>query len=335
MPPPSASARYKLVETDAQKELASFEDAVRAGLASEPKSIPCRFLYDEQGSQLFEEICDLPEYYLTRAERSILGKYADEIAGLLPSPIALAELGSGSSAKTRLLIEALLRAHGRLRYVPVDISPKILERSTRTLLDDYAALEVCAIASEYREGLRHVGAEEGRARLVAWLGSSIGNLTREEASVFLASLHAELATRDRLLVGIDLRKQPDVLLAAYDDDAGVTARFSLNLLARANRELGADFDTAGFRHHAAYDESDGRVQIDLVSLRRQQVRIAKLEATVEFGAGECIHIENAFKYSFEEIDVLAAAAGLRLDRRWLDAEGRFSLNLFAPLPRAG
>lgn len=335
MSSPPASTRFTIVETDAERELASFADAVRIGLGSEPKAIPCRFLYDERGSRLFEAICDLPEYYPSRTERSILEKYADEIACRLPGPIALAELGSGSSSKTRLLIEALLRAHGRLRYVPVDICPEILERSTRTLLDDYAALEVCAIASEYREGLRHVGAEAGRARLVAWLGSSVGNLTRDEAGGFLGCVHAELEPRDRLLLGIDLRKERAVLEAAYDDAAGVTARFSLNLLERANRELGADFDTGGFRHRAVYHEREGRVRIDLVSLRSQRIRIAELGTTVEFGEGEPLHVEDAFKYSFDEIDHLAAAAGLRLERRWLDAENRFSLNLFAPCPRSG
>lgn len=330
MPPPSVSDRYSLLDTDAEPELASFAEATRAGLSGEAKSIPCRFLYDARGSELFERICELPEYYLTRAEHAILEKHAHEIAALTPGPVTLAELGSGNASKTRLLIEALLEHHGSLRYVPVDISPEILERSSRQLLDAYDALEVRAIASEYRDGLREVGTAGGRTRLVAWLGSSIGNLTREEAAGFLHNVSAELLPTDRLLVGIDLRKEPAVIEAAYDDAAGVTARFSLNLLARANRELGADFDLSGFRHRAVYHEPEGRVRIDLQSLRDQHVRLEELGMTVHFEAGECLHVENAFKYSLEEIRDLAKPAGLRVDRYWLDAEERFSLNLFAP-----
>lgn len=331
MPPLSVSDRYSLLDTGSEPELASFEDATRVGLSGDAKSIPCRFLYDARGSELFERICELPEYYLTRAERSILEKHAQEVAALMPGPITLAELGSGNASKTRLLIEALLQHHGSLRYVPVDISPEILERSSRQLLDDYEALEVRAIASEYRDGLREVGTGGGHTRLVAWLGSSIGNLTREEATAFLRGVGSELVPTDRLLIGIDLRKETAVIEAAYDDAAGVTARFSLNLLARANRELGADFDLSGFRHQAVYDEPNGQVRIDLRSLHDQRVRLETLGMTVHFEAGECLHVENAFKYSFEEIEDLAGAAGLRIDRRWLDAEERFSLNLLAPV----
>ena len=328
---PGAHPRYSIVRDDREEHLASFAEEVERGLSAPPRSIPCRFLYDEAGSKLFEEICDLPEYYLTRAEREILQDRADEIAQAFESgPITLAEFGSGSSVKTRLLIEGLLRGHGRLRYLPVDISPSILEASALELLDDYDALEVRAIASEYHEGLRHVHADESRAKLVVWLGSSLGNLPRDEAAGFLRRVRAALEPRDRLLVGVDLRKDAASLEAAYDDAAGVTGRFSLNLLARANRELDASFSLADFRHRACYDDEAGRVIIDLVSERAQRVRIGALDLELAFEAGEAIHIEDSWKYSETEIDALAEEADLRTESRWLDGQGRFSLNLFEP-----
>jgi dimethylhistidine N-methyltransferase len=325
-----AHPRYTIVRDDRKEHLASFADEVERGLGERPCSIPCRFLYDEVGSKLFEEICETPEYYLTRVEREILEERADEIAADFDGPITLVELGSGSSVKTRLLIEGLLRAHGRLRYLPVDISPSILEESSLALLDAYEALEVHAIASEYRDGLRHVSGDEGRAKLVVWLGSSIGNLDREEASDFLAVVRGALDRQDRVLVGVDLRKDKEVLETAYDDSAGVTARFSLNLLSRINRELGGDFALPAFRHRAVYQEREGRVAIDLISQQAQRISIEGLDLDLEFEAGEAIHIEDAWKYAPAEIDALAASASFELDRRWLDAEGRFSINLLAP-----
>ena len=326
----AAGARFSLIESAEGRDRASFAGDVSAGLASDPKRIPCRFLYDEVDSRLFEEICELPEYYVTRAEREILVERADEIAGCFGRPITLAELGSGSSTKTRLLIEAFLRRHGRLRYLPVDISRSILEASALELLERYGSLEIRAIVSEYAAGLHHVGAENERPKLVAWLGSNIGNLGRGEAAEFLARVRRTLAPADRLLVGIDLRKPAQVLEAAYDDSRGVTARFSLNLLERVNRELGGHFDPAAFRHRARYLEAEGRVVIDLVSLGTQRVAIDDLDLELELAEGEGIHVEDSYKYSPQEIRELAGAADLRLERAWQDAGGRFRLNLLAP-----
>ncbi len=327
---PPATARFSLVEDAAGRDVASFGEAVQTGLGRDPKRLPCRFLYDEAGSLLFEEICDLPEYYLTRAEREILVRRAAEIAALFAEPITLAELGSGSSSKTRLLIEAFLRQHGRLRYVPLDISRSILETSALALLERYGSLEIRAIASDYARGLRHVRAETQRRKLIVWLGSTIGNLGRQEAAGFLGSVRQSLAPADRMLVGIDLRKDPAALEAAYDDAQGVTARFSLNLLERINRELGGRFDVKHFRHRAVYHEPEGRVAIEVVSTRAQSVRVEDLDLELEFAAGEAIHIEDSFKYSAQEIEALAGAAGLRVECRWHDPGGRFSLNLLAP-----
>ena len=326
----AAPARFSLIESQEGRDRASFAGEVGTGLAGDPKRIPCRFLYDEVGSRLFEEICELPEYYVTRTEREILVERADAIAGRFDCPITLVELGSGSSTKTRLLFEAFLRRHGRLRYVPVDISRSVLEASALELLERYRSLEIRAIVSEYSAGLRHVGAERERPKLVVWLGSNIGNLGRAEAAEFLGRLRRTLAPADRLLLGIDLRKPAPVLEAAYDDSRGVTARFSLNLLERVNRELGGHFDPARFRHRARYLEVDGRVVIELVSTRAQTVSIDDLGLALDFAEGECIHVEDSYKYSPREIRELAGAADLRLERAWQDAGGRFRLSLLAP-----
>jgi dimethylhistidine N-methyltransferase len=323
------SSRYSLAEIDPHEEHDAFREEIAAGLSAERKRIPCRFLYDEAGSGLFEEICELPEYYVTRAERQILEDHSDEIAACFAEPISLAELGSGSSAKTRLLIEAFLRRQGTLRYVPVDISRSMLDESARELLDDYGGLEIHAIAGEYLDGLRRVRGETGRPKLIAWLGSNVGNFDRAAAGRFLGRIRDALGERDRLLLGVDLRKDRTVLESAYDDAAGVTARFNLNLLERINRDLDGDFDVRGFAHRATYLEDEGRVVLELVSCRDQQVRIGALDLVVGLAAGEGIHTEDSYKYSFEEVAALAAAADLEVERRWLDARGDYSLYLLS------
>jgi L-histidine N-alpha-methyltransferase len=322
--------RLRLIRTPATIDPSEFAHAVETGLTAKPKYLPCRYLYDEEGSQLFEEICELPEYYLTRAERSILREHAQEIAARFDGPVTLAELGSGSASKTRIIIDALLARHGALRYVPVDISPSMLEESSRALLDEYRSLEILAIAGEYREGLRRLARETHRPKLILWLGSNVGNLYREEAAEFLESLRRLMAPHDRLLVGIDLRKDRDVLERAYDDARGVTAKFILNLLARINRELGGQFDLSAFHHRAVYNQEEGRVEICLVSKKAQAVAIEGLDLVVPFKKGETIDTEYSFKYSPVEIDNLAFDAGLRIERQWLDHMRRFSVNLLAP-----
>ena len=325
----SASSRFQLTESGARRDREGFAEAVREGLTAAHKFLPCRFLYDQAGSKLFEEICALPEYYVTRAEREILETRAGELAGTFDERITLAELGSGSSVKTCLLIEALLARQGALRYVPVDISRTILEESALGLLESYPALEVHAIAAEYEAGLRHVHAETG-TKLVAWLGSNVGNFERDAAAAFLRAVRANLDPEDRLLVGFDLRKDAAILEAAYDDPAGVTARFNLNLLARINRELGGDFDLSHFAHRATWNEDEGRVEMELVSLAAQCIPIAHLDLEIDFADGEPIHTEYSFKYSHAEIEALAEASGLTPRESWQDPQTRFSLNLFAP-----
>jgi L-histidine Nalpha-methyltransferase len=324
----SVETRLTLVEADSAVP-SDFAADVRAGLSARHKHLSCRYFYDAEGSRLFEQICELPEYYLTRAELSILQARADEIAASCPDDAALVELGSGSATKTRTLIEAMLRGRDRVRYVPIDISRSMLEESSRALLDAYADVEITAIAAEYRAGLRWLRHQREQPKLVLWLGSNVGNFGRRDAARFLRGVRASLSAGDRLLMGVDLRKARAVLEAAYDDAAGVTAAFNLNLLARINRELGGQFDLDGFAHRARWNERLGRIEIHIVSRRAQVVRIAALGMDVAFRAGEAIYSESSYKYSVAEIERLARAAGLVVERRWLDEGRRFSLNLLA------
>jgi L-histidine Nalpha-methyltransferase len=330
MPILGIPARLRLMEFDQNGHRAAFAQDVLAGLTAVPKRLPCRYFYDAQGSQLFEEICGLPEYYLTRAEREILTERSGEIAALFQVETVMVELGSGSAAKTRLLIEAFLNRYPRLSYMPVDISPSMLEESSRSLLADYPRLEITGIAATYEDGLARLQDETGRPKLILWLGSNVGNLDRAEATRFLCQVRRTMTARDRLLVGIDLRKERTTLERAYDDAQGVTARFNLNLLTRINQELGGRFDLDAFRHRAVYDEPLGRVEMHLESIRAQRVRIEQLDLEVAFTAGETIHTENSYKYSPVEISALAAGAALRVERQWFDAGRQFSLNLLAP-----
>jgi dimethylhistidine N-methyltransferase len=329
--PTSSRDRFRLIASAPEDRRAAFARDVRAGLTASPKRLSCCYFYDQEGSLLFEAICDLPEYYVTRAEEEVLRAHAGEVVAGLPPPVCLVELGSGTSSKTRLLIEELLRRQGSLLYVPLDICRVVLEDSARELLRDYAGLEVLAVAAEYREGLRHLAAEGARSRLILWLGSNVGNFGRDEAAAFLRRVRETMTAADRLLLGVDLRKDRAVLEPAYDDARGVTAEFNRNLLGRINRELGGHFDLSGFRHRAFYDDEAGRVEMHLVSERAQRVRIDALGLEAEFAAGEAVHTENSYKYSLAEIDALASAAGLRPEARWADAAGRFSVNLLAPL----
>lgn len=329
---PSIRPRFRLIAMDASARLAAFARDVQAGLTSRPKRLSCCYFYDGEGSLLFEEICELPEYYLPRAEREILQAHAAELAAWFAGDITLVELGSGNAAKTRILIGAFLRRQETLCYVPVDICRTVLEESSRQLLKDYPHLEILAVAGEYHEGLRHLNTE-ARPKLVLWLGSNVGNFDRPEAAQFLRRVRATMSPRDRLLMGVDLRKDRAVLERAYDDARGVTAQFNLNLLARINRELDGHFDLTKFRHRAVYREDMGRIEMYLDSVCAQQVAIDRLGLKVPFAPGEAIHTENSYKYSFAEIEELAAGAGLSVEQRWLDNERRFSVNLLAPMEK--
>jgi L-histidine N-alpha-methyltransferase len=326
-----AGERLRVERLAARAAGGGFAEDVRRGLTATPKRLFPKYFYDELGSQLFEAICLLPEYYLTRAEAEIFAAHSEEIveAAARGGRVTLCELGSGSAAKTRRIIDALLARQRELLYVPVDISPAALEASATALLEAYPALRVTAYAGDYDAALPRLAEnfDEGARALVLFLGSNVGNFDREEARAFLRSLRRVLRAGDALLLGADLKKAAAALEAAYDDPLGVTAAFNLNLLARINRELGADFRPRDFRHVAAYDEREGRVEMHLESLRDQRVEIRALGLSVTFSEGERVHTENSYKYDLEDLAALASATGFRLARTWLDSQERFSSNL--------
>ncbi|MEM9801821.1 MAG: L-histidine N(alpha)-methyltransferase [Planctomycetota bacterium] len=316
---------------DAPVEAADdFGTDVARSLSRNPKRIDCRWLYDARGSEIFDAICELDDYYPTRAEAEILGARSDDIVDLVHDDAVFVELGSGSSIKTRRLLDAFFRERDTLEYVPIDISRAALESSARDLLDDYDDLEVTGIVGEYERGFEWMEERKDREKLIVWLGSTIGNFDREAAKAFLSRLRRHMTDRDRLLIGVDLRKDRDVLERAYDDSEGVTADFTLNVLERMNRELGGHFDVDGFEHNAVYQEDEGRVVLSLESKRDQTVRVDDVDLDLTFAEGERIHVEDSYKYSFEEIDDLARSSGFEVAERWLDGESRFSVNLFRP-----
>ena len=315
---------HNLVRRD---PLTGLAEDVRKGLSAQPKRFLPKYFYDELGSQLFEAICLLPEYYLTRAENDILQRYSDEIVAAISGQKTLVEMGSGSASKTRLIIEALLRRQSELLFMPVDISATALESSSRILLQSYPRLTIEAYAADYFAGLAELGKKPRARTLALFLGSNISNFDPDEALRFLRAMRSVLQKGDALLLGADLKKDPAILDAAYNDALGVTSAFNLNVLARINRELGGTFDLRAFKHRAFYNQSEGRVEIYIESLADQRVRIEKLDLEIEFAAGELIHTENSYKYDKANIAHLAVATGFELSRTWLDSEERFSSNL--------
>lgn len=299
-----------------------------AGLTSAPKQLPPKWFYDERGSELFEEITRLPEYYPTRAEREILRAHASEIAAASCAHI-LVELGAGSADKTRLLLDALRDSGTLRRYVPVDVSEAALYAASSRVQVAYAGLAVQAVVSDFEA---HLGlpAADG-PRMAAFLGSTIGNLIPAERAEFLASLRAGLNAGDSLLLGTDLVKDPGTLVAAYDDAAGVTAAFNKNVLRVLNRELGGDFDLNAFDHVAVWDSSAEWIEMRLRSAADQTVKLAALDLVVAFDRGEEMRTEVSAKFRRESVQAELAAAGFDLRAWWTDALGRFGLSLSVPM----
>lgn len=306
-----------------------FAPLVREGLTREgQKELPSKFFYDQAGSALFDQICLLPEYGLTRAEERILSRHAAEIVKNLPQPIAVAELGSGTGKKTRLLLEALCRRHA-LSYYPIEISASALAACEREL-NDIRCISIVGFEREYLDGLLEVAARrlEGQHLLVLFLGSTIGNFDGEASRHFLRQLRAVLWEGDFLLLGADLQKPVDALLAAYNDPRGVTAAFNRNLLARINRELGGDFALDQFAHEAIFDRATYSVEMHLRSCREQIVTIPGADLVVKFARGETIWTETCHKYSLRELRTMAIDAGFRPAGTWLDSTWPFAESLW-------
>jgi L-histidine N-alpha-methyltransferase len=305
-----------------------FAADVRSGLSSVPKTLSPRYFYDDLGGILFEAICRLPEYYVTRAEDQILVERSGEIIASFDRPMKLVELGSGAATKTRRIIEAILSRQPALRYVAIDIDATGAQKTAEALTAEYRGLSVSPIAATFEAGIARFAADfpgdETEATLALFLGSTIGNLEADARRQLLRSVRGALRQGDALLLGADRVKSPEVLVPAYDDALGVTAAFNRNLLVRINRELGADFNVGAFRHLARYDEVLQRIEMHLVSEIEQQVTIPAADLRVDFAAGESIHTENSYKFSRDSIEALARECGFVLDRSWTDEQQLFA-----------
>lgn len=312
---------------DLEPDAVSFRSDVLSGLAMHPKSLPPKYFYDRRGCELFEAICELDEYYPTRTEMAMMREHAADMAGCLGPDSVLIEFGSGSSRKTRVLIEALRP----FAYVPIDIAAGAVQESGHALAASYPDMQVVAVCADYSRPfvLPDIAAAGARRRAIYFPGSTIGNFTVPEATAFLRQALALAQPGGAMLVGVDLKKDHALLNAAYDDAKGVTAEFNLNLLARMNRELAADFDVHRFRHRAFYEPELGRIEMHLESLCHQRVMVDG--RAFEFDAGETIHTENSYKYSVDEFRALAREAGFEPARCWTDPAHLFSVHyLVAP-----
>lgn len=310
---------------DLQPDAGSFLDDVVTGLSQRQKALSPKYFYDPRGCELFEAICELPEYYPTRTEMAMMRARVREIAQRLGPDCVLIEYGSGSSRKTRVLISAL----NPVAYVPIDIAGAHLRASAHALAGRLPGLRIIAVCADYSRPLElpeidNLGA---RRRIVYFPGSTIGNFTVPEAQEFLIGARRLVGAGGAMLVGVDLKKDHGMLHAAYNDAQGVTAAFNLNVLARINRELGANFDLAAFRHQAFYNAEAGRIEMHLESLRDQQAALGGI--TFSFRAGETIHTENSYKYSVAEFQTLARAAGFEPEACWTDPGQLFSVHYLA------
>ncbi|HEU5116100.1 MAG TPA: L-histidine N(alpha)-methyltransferase [Isosphaeraceae bacterium] len=305
------------------RDAGAFGLRTRQGLSCMPKTLPCQFFYDEAGSQLFEQICDLPEYYLTRTEDAILNTHAAGMVDGFSRAPAIVELGSGSSTKTRRLLSAARNRYRDIHYIPIDVSPSILSESAQSLSLDFPGLHVTGFAADYRVALARLSEQLRRPTLFVFLGSSLGNYETPEAIDLLTHITCAMSSDDALLLGTDLDKDPTILEAAYDDAQGVSAAFNKNILTRINRELGGNFQLDRFAHKARYNKDLHRVEMHLVSLHEQTVTIPGCRLSVRFWKGESIHTESSHKYTPADLADLADQAGLIEEAAWTDPDALF------------
>ncbi len=297
-------------------------EEVLRGLNARPRRLPPKLFYDAAGSRLFDEITETPEYYPTRTERGMLQDFAGEMVRQAGKNLTLIELGAGSASKTQLLIRAILRRQLRAEFYPVDVSSSALQDALKSLNGHFPRLRVSPIVADYTHRLPELSSLAGR-KLVLFLGSTIGNFEPEEAKAFLKNVRRSLIPGDTLLIGFDLSKDADVLHAAYNDAAGITARFNKNMLVRINRELGGTFDLEGFEHVAFWNRRKLRIEMHLESVYEQTVWIEDLGRGFHFEQGERIHTENSYKFNMASIERLLRKAGFRLEKSWTDAKGWF------------
>ncbi len=318
-----ALARSTRPQPQSAEESAFAADVLR-GLNATPKRIPAKYFYDDAGSLLFDRITDLPEYYPTRCEMGILQAHAAEIWKLIPEGAALVELGAGSNKKARILLKAAPKLSA---YVPVDICGEMIEREAVELRRDFPKLNITPVTADFtKEFELPPEAKAAPVRVGFFPGSTIGNFEPHEAAAFMNNVAQILGAGAILIIGVDLIKPVEVLKAAYNDKAGITAKFNLNLLKRINRKLGGTFNLDGFEHHAIYNRARNRIEMHLASLKRQKVKV--LGETIDFRAGETIHTENSYKYSIESLSALARGVGWSPVKAWTDADKYFSIQAF-------
>jgi L-histidine N-alpha-methyltransferase len=299
------------------------------GLTEQPKTLSPWLFYDQEGSRLFEEITELPEYYVTRTERNILAQHADEIVAAAAGGrgLSMIELGAGTATKTGLLLNAAVELQGSVTYYPIDVSASALEEARTRLEAELPEVTVEPIVADYTEGMRQNSALRAGRRLVLYIGSSIGNFSPADAVEVLRGVRSQLQPGDGLLLGTDMVKDTRLLHAAYDDAAGVTAKFNMNLLTRINRELDANFNPQLFRHQARWNEQQSRIEMHLESLLAQKVEVRALDLQVKFRLGETIHTENSYKFTDQRVVTLLSRAGFKLRQQWSDAKGWFTVYL--------
>lgn len=317
--------RFSLFNLDGYKNISTFAEDVYSGLTSTPKTLPPKYFYDYEGSELFEKICRTPEYYVTRTEASILKRYSHEIAARNPDKKVIVELGSGSSIKTRYILSAFISRVGAVTYVPIDVSD-ILVTSGNALLNDFEGLTVNGILGEYEESIEAAGKIFDEPKFIVFLGSSIGNFDLSHAGEFLKTISGSMKNDDSLLIGFDMVKDTETLKRAYNDSLGVTADFNKNILKRINAELDGEFDLDKFSHKADFNHTESRMEMHLISRENQQVKLNG-SCIVDFQKGESIHTENSYKFTPQMIDDLADTASLRVKKVWNDDQNYFSLTL--------
>jgi len=320
--------RLSYYEPSGNKSQKTFAQELSISIRQKQKAINPKFFYDQKGSQLFEKICVLPEYYLTRTEISILKQIDGKLQSYLDGNFRLVELGSGSSQKTRLLIDMLTRLQKHVEYFPIDIS-KILKSSSATLQSDYKKLHITGIIDNYENGLEFVKNYDDMKNLIIFLGSSFGNFDPENGIKFLQKINSSMKKGDLFLVGLDLVKDKDVLYQAYNDSQGITAQFNLNILSRINSELGGNFDTSKFAHHAVYNENQNKIELYLRSLSKQTVEIPNADLVLEIDEDELIHTENSHKYTISQIKQMFTITGYQIKDMWNDDNRYYSLVLLS------
>ena len=320
------SPRLSYFKPHAEKAEKSFAEEISYSLTQDTKFISPKFFYDQKGSELFEDICKLPEYYLTRTERKLLELLKTELHKHIDSDYRLVELGSGSSAKTRLILDALGKTHEEIEYFPIDIS-EILKDGAQSLLDDYKSLKITGIIDTYEHGLQFLKKYDDTPNLIAFLGSSFGNFCPEEGKEFLKFVNSTMKENDLFLIGLDLVKDKKILEDAYNDSQGITAKFNLNVLSRINNELDGNFDLDNFSHHSLFNEDKQRIEMYIRSHKKQSVHISKADLKLELEEDELIHTEHSHKYTISTIEKTLEETGFEINRIWQDENRHFALVL--------